>query len=258
MGEVNDIVAEGDPVILLDKRGKKWLVTAGSGKSGLDIGNIDLKELVGKRWGDRIDTHLGEPVWVLKPTLEDFIMKYQRPTQIVYPKDLGFIFIRSGIKCGSVVVEAGTGSGALTTLLAWAVHPEGHVYSYEIREDLIEVAKRNLERAGMLRYVTIKNKDISSGIDERDVDAIFLDLGDPWKAVDPAYDALKGGGSLVVITPTYNQAEKVIEKMKGNFVDIETVEIFLRRILVRPGKTRPDTRMVAFTALITTGRKILR
>ena len=165
--------------------------------------------------------------------------------------------VKSGIKSGSIVVEAGTGSGALTSLLAWIVRPNGHVYSYEIRDEFIKIAKENLSKADLLQYVTIKRGDVLEGIDERNVDAVFLDIGEPWRAVDVAYDALKGSGFLGIITPTYNQAERVIEAMRDKFIDVETVEIFLRKMLVRPGRTRPNMRMIGFTALLTTGRKIL-
>jgi len=251
-------ITSGETVLLIDKRGRKWLVIAQKGrKFSLDVGEIDLEDLIGKTPGSSITTHLGKKLWILRPTLEDLIMKYRRPTQIIYPKDLGYLLIKSGIGRGSIVVEAGTGSGVLTTVLAWIVHPEGHVYSYEVREEFIEIAKRNLERSNLLEYVTIKQADVTQGIEEKNVDAVFLDFGEPWKAIDTAYDALKGGGVIAVITPTYNQAEKVVEAMGDRFIDIETVEIFLRKILVRKGKTRPNTRMIGYTALLTTGRKVL-
>lgn len=257
MDAMRQVINSGDLVLLIDSKGRKWLIKALEGKRiSLDIGELELGELIGSSYGEAVKTHLGHKLWALKPSLEDLIMKYKRPTQIIYPKDLGYLAVKSGIGPGSRVVEAGTGSGALTTLLAWMVQPNGHVYSYEVRREFIEVALENLNKAGLEKYVTIKNKNVVEGIEEREVDAVFLDFDEPWKAIKHAYEALKGGGFIAVITPTFNQAEKVVEEMRGRFIDIETVEIFLRRILIRPGKSRPHARMIGYTALLTTAKKV--
>ena len=255
MKSIDNIVQEEENVIIINEKNKKWLIKAIHGKKfSMHTGEINLSDIIGLEYGTQIQTHLEKKLWVVKPTIADYIMKIKRNTQIIYPKDLGYLLVSTGIQPGSRVLEAGTGSGALTSLLGLIVKP-GHVYTYEVREEFIETAQNNLKKAGVEKNVTIKLKNAVEGFDEKDIDAVFLDLGDPWNLIDQAHDSLKGGGMISVITPTYNQAEKVVYKMNNTFIDIDTGEIYLRRILAREGKTRPATTMIAHTALITTGRK---
>jgi len=165
----------------------------------------------------------------------------------------------SGIGPGSKVVEAGTGSGALTTAIGFYVKPSGHVYSYEIRQEFIDTALKNLQRAAVLDYVEVKKKDITQGIEEKNVDAVILDMATPWLVVPHAYDALKGSGTLVSFSPTIDQVVKTVEALKEqSFVDIETVECLMRGMQTEKGKARPETMMTGHTGYITFARKALK
>ncbi|MGQ9470007.1 MAG: tRNA (adenine-N1)-methyltransferase [Nitrososphaerales archaeon] len=252
-------VKDGDNVIIYLTNKKKWLVRVNADeKLHTHLGYLDLGSVIGKEYGSSIKTSLGERVWVLKPTIVDLILKAERKTQIVYPKDLGMIATMTGISSGSIVVEAGTGSGALTTFLANLVKPDGHVYSYEIRPEFIEIAKRNIDRAGLSDFVTIKQANAKRGFDERNVDAVIIDIGDPWELVRVAWEALKGGGIIASISPTMNQVEKfVAELIDAGFVSIESLELLLRSLEARTGMTRPSMRMIGHTAYLTFARKIL-
>lgn len=222
------------------------------------LGYLEFDGLLEREYGSRLETSRGEMLWALKPSIHDFVMKSERKTQIVYPKDLGLMAVRTGISPGFKVVEAGTGSGVLTMFLANLVRPSGHIYSYETREEFIPVARRNLERAGLLEYVTIENADAKQGLDVRDMDAAFIDVGDPWTLVSPMGEALKGGAPLAAISPTVDQIEKLVSGLEtAGFVDIETVELLMRHLQVKQGMTRPETRMIGHTAYITFARKTL-
>jgi tRNA (adenine57-N1/adenine58-N1)-methyltransferase len=132
------------------------------------------------------------------------------------------------------------------------------VYSYEVRSEFIKTALKNLERAGVSEYVDVKNQDVTEGIDEREVDAVVLDMATPWLVVPHAYSALKGSGVLVSFSPTIDQVVKTVEAMKENeFVDIQTVECIMRRMQTERGKTRPETLMTGHTGYITFARKTL-
>ena len=252
-------INEGDSVLLyLDQR-RTYLVTVESKKSlHTHKGFIQLDELVGKEYGTRIASSMGVEFVALRPTVRDHVFKMLRKTQITYPKDIALIVMFSGIGPGSRVVEAGTGTGALTSALAFYVKPTGHVYSYEIHEDFMSTALKNLKKAGASEYVDLRNKDITEGIDETEVDAVVLDLATPWLVIPHAYSALKGSGTLVSFSPTIDQVVKTVEALKENgFVDIDTIECLMRRMQVERGKTRPQTLMTGHTGYITVARKAL-
>jgi tRNA (adenine57-N1/adenine58-N1)-methyltransferase len=184
-------------------------------------------------------------------------MKSERKTQIIYPKDLGFIVARTGLENGSKVLEIGTGSGALTTFMASIVKPSGHIYTFDINPDFMAVAKRNLQKAGVIEFVTPSQYDPHLGVGVRNVDVAIVDLGDPWTVILQVYESLKNSGSFVAICPTFNQLEKTaIELRKDSFVDVESVEIITRTLEAREGMTRPSSRMIAHTTYLIFGRKV--
>ncbi len=255
-----EIIEEGDTVLLLTEKKKKYMVKVARGKKvHTSEGYVDLTELIGKRYGSKIKSNIGSAWTVLKPTILDYVLHYPRLTQIIYPKDLGYIVLMSGVRSGSRVVEAGTGSGVLTTILASYVAPEGKVYSYDVEEKYIENARRNLENLGLHEYVELKYGNVEDGVEEREVDAFILDVPEPWKAVKSAYEALKDSGVFVSISPTIEQVVETVETLRREgFEDISTVEILLREMRVKKGMTRPVHLMHAHTCYITTARKILR
>jgi tRNA (adenine57-N1/adenine58-N1)-methyltransferase len=221
-------------------------------------GFINIDELIGKDFGTSIESSLGIEFIALRPMLTDYIMKSARKTQITYPKDAALIIILSGISSGSHVLESGTGTGALTTALAHYVKPKGKVYSYELREEFQKNAEKNLKRANLLDYVELKIGDITLGIEERELDAVVLDLATPWLVIPQAYESLKPSGTLVSFSPTVNQALKTTEALKENgFVYIETIECLLRGMQMKAGKIRPHTLMTGHTGYLTVARKKL-
>ena len=253
----SDMIHEGSYILLLYTR-RSWLVKAEKGKiMHTHIGMIDLGNAIGKSYGSYIESSLGKRVYLMRPSVYDVVMKSERRTQIVYPKDMGYIASRLGIGSGSTVLEVGLGSGALTTFLANIVKPKGHVYSYELRSEFIPIAKRNLSRLGLEEYVTILNKDASKGIDIRGVDAAVIDMGEPWSVLSSVYESLKGSAPLSAICPTMNQLERLATALKAsNFTDLEFTEIMIRHIEAREGMSRPMFRMVGHTAYLAFARKV--
>ncbi len=256
----NQTIAEGDSVLLyLDIR-RTYMVKMQPGQTfHTHKGYIKLDDLIGKEYGSTLKSSLGIDFIVLKPQLTDYILKSQRNTQIIYAKDAALIVMFSGVGPGSTVVEAGTGTGALTTALAHYVRPNGKVYSYDIREEGQKTAEKNLKRAGLFDFVELKLKDIVLGIDERDVDSVVLDLAVPWLVIPHAYEALKPSGTVVSFSPTIDQVVKTVEALREqNFVCIETFECIMRGMQIERGKTRPQTLITGHTGYITHARKVTK
>lgn len=255
----NEKICEGDNVLIyLDTRRTYMVKMQAAQTFHTHKGYIKLDEIIGKAYGEPIKSSLGVYFTTLKPALTDYIMKSSRNTQIIYPKDAALIVMFSGIGPGSRVVESGTGTASLTTALAHYVGPTGKVYTYELRSEFQKNAAKNLQRSKLIDYVELKSGDVTQGFEEKDVDAVVLDLAVPWLVVPHAYNALKPSGILVSFSPTIDQVVRTTEAMReNNFVFIETVECLMRTMQVERGKTRPNTMMTGHTGYITHARKIL-
>lgn len=252
------LARDGDLAELVGLRHKHFIITLQAGtKFETHRGVVQHDDLIGMPWGTQVFSHLGAPFFLLQPSLADILVDLPRSTQILYPKDIGFILVTMGIGPGKKVLEAGTGSGSMTIALAFAVGPQGRVVSYEIREDMQNLARKNLERVGLAARVDLKLRDIQAGFDETDADAFFLDVPNPWDFVHKVRPALKPGGFLGCLVPTFNQVEDLLMAMRqGRFAFVEVCEILLRYYKPEPARIRPTDRMVAHTGFLIFGRRI--
>jgi len=253
-------IKQNSYVLFFYNDSKKWLMKVSKKQQfHTHVGVINHKDVVGKEYGSTIKTNKGKYIYLLEPTIHDYIMKSQRSTQIVYPKDLGYIAARTGLQSGQKVVEIGTGSGSLTTFLASIVNPRGHVYTFDVDPNFMDIARKNIEKAGVAKYVTMEKLDIKSvkKVPITDVDIVVVDLGDPWTVVPQARKMLKGSGAFVAICPTMNQLEKLATALNENdFYDIECTEQIVRTIEAREGKTRHSFRSIGHTTYVAFARKV--
>jgi len=252
-------VERGSKVLLIDRRGKRYLVTVEEREFHTDLGILNLGELLEKNYGETIVSHKGEEFRILRPSIRDYIEKMKRGPQIVHPKDAGIIITYAGISPGDLVVEAGVGSGALTIYLANAVGPTGKVVSYEVREDFARIAEKNIAGIGFDDRVEIKLRDIYEGIEERDVDHIVLDLPQPERVLPHAVEALKPGGFFVAYTPCANQVHrfyKALEEYREHFYRPQTVDVLVMEHEVKKECFRPRTMNLLHTGYITFLRKL--
>jgi len=252
------IARDGDLAQLVGLRHKHFILTLQAGaKFETHRGILQHDDLIGKAWGTQVFSHIGAPFFLLQPSLADLLTEIPRTTQILYPKDIGFILVTMGVGPGQKVMEAGTGSGSMTTALAYAVGPEGKVISYEIKPDVQNLARKNLTRFGLDSRVDFKLRDIQEGFDETDADSFFLDVPNPYDYISQVRAALKPGGFLCCIIPTFNQVEKTLYSLRQNkFAFIEVCEILLRYYKPEPSRLRPTDRMVAHTGFLAFGRRI--
>jgi tRNA (adenine57-N1/adenine58-N1)-methyltransferase len=255
----NAFAQAGDIAELISAQNKRFIFRlVQDGKFETHRGYLSHNELIGKQWGTRVFTHMGSPFVLLQPSLADLLVETRRNTQIMYPKDIGFILIFMDIGPGRHVLEAGTGSGSFTTALAYAVGPQGKVTSYEARQEFQQLARRNLDRLGLAERVEFKLRDVAEGFDETNVDAVFLDLPNPQDYIFQAKQALKPGGHLGSILPTTNQVSTLLIALRrGNFAFIEVCEVLLRYYKPVPERLRPTDRMVAHTGYLVFARSVV-
>ncbi len=170
----------GDLIQLVTDRDKSFILKLSPGDVfQTHFGEIQHDNLIGIIWGNRVKSHLGKVFFLLKPALDDLIRVIPRETQIVYPKDIGYILVTKGIGPGTKVIEAGASSGGLTTALAFSVGDAGLVISYDIKEKCIRIAENNVKTFDLENRVIFKLRDISNGFDEKDAQVLFLDLQNP-------------------------------------------------------------------------------
>lgn len=251
------MMKEGERVVLIDEQGKKYLVKLGRRELHTDSGVVNLREVIGRKSGDRVKSHIGKEFVILTPSMVDYLQKLKRVPQIMLPKDAAQIVAHTGIGPGAIVVDAGSGSGALAIFLGNLVRPDGQVVSYEIREDFAAVAERNVEMAGLNDIVEVKQKDIYEGIDETGIDLITLDLPRPEWILPHAEKRLKPGGFLASFSPCVEHIQRLYQDLpKYKFRNYRTIECLVRDFEVTKACTRPRTQMIAHTGYLTFARRV--
>jgi tRNA (adenine57-N1/adenine58-N1)-methyltransferase len=254
----SSVACAGDLAQLVGLRHKHFILTLQAGsRFETHRGILQHDDLIGKLWGTQVFSHIGSPFFLLQPSLADLITELPRTTQILYPKDIGFILVTMGVGPGQRVVEAGTESGSMTTALAHAVGPTGRVFSYEVKPDVQNLARKNLTRFGLDSRVDFKLRDIQEGLDETEEDAFFLDVPNPYDYVSQVRASLKPGGHLCCLLPTFNQVEKTLQALRQTkFAFVEVCELLLRYYKAEPARIRPTDRMVAHTGFLVFARRI--
>lgn len=251
-------VKKDDTVVLIDNNSKKFIInTSGKTDKYKGVGVIDPGSLVGKKYGKQL-TIGNKQFWVLSPSLQDKLQGLKRQAQIILPRDAAHIIMNCSIESGHTVLEAGIGSGSLTIALANAVAPKGKIISYDKRKDFIEHALKNLKTANMDKYVIAKRKDVTKGINENELDAIILDIPNPWNAIKHVWKSLKPGGYFCSYSPLISQVEKTVNEIeKQNFIEVKTFENIQREMIVSKHGTRPSFGMLGHTGYLTFARKVL-
>lgn len=251
----------GDAVLLIDRKEREYLRVLRPGALiHLRSGNIAVDDLIGRPEGRLVVNSGGEAFLVLRPTFAQLIPNLPREAQVIYPKDIGPILLWGDIYPGATVIEVGAGPGALGMALLRAVGAAGRVITYEIREDFIEMAQRNVRRfLGETPNWTVKHADARDGFDESGVDRITCDMPEPWAVVDPAAAALRPGGVMLGYVPTVLQLKQLVDTLRehGGFAAVQVFESMQRFWHVQGQSVRPDHRMVAHTGFVIVARRVL-
>ena len=255
---MSTIVQKGDLVSLIDENENAYILdTTAQTDHYKGVGVFSPESIVGVTYGGKF-TVGNKEFYVLPVSLPDCLRSLKRKAQIILPKDAADIILHCSITPGKKVLEAGIGSGSLTTVLASIVGLEGKVISYDLRDDFIKHAVKNLKRTRLDPIVTTRQKDVTQGIDETDLDAVILDIPNPWEAVGHAYKALSVGGYLCTYSPLISQVEQTVEAMQLHpFIGIRTFESLERDLVVKKQGTRPSFSMLGHSGYLTFARKVL-
>jgi tRNA (adenine57-N1/adenine58-N1)-methyltransferase catalytic subunit len=249
-------LAPGERVLLVDPRGRRYLLRLASGGSfHTHSGILRHDDVIGRFEGATVGASTGRRFLVLRPTLAEVVLKMPRGAQVIYPKDLGAILMAADIGPGVRVLEAGVGSGALSMAMLRA---GAEVIGYELRPDFAERARANVaDFMGDDARYRVEERDVYEGIEADDLDRVVLDLPEPWRVLAHARRALRPGGILVAYLPSITQVAALRAALEPHgFAMAETAEVLRRTWHVEARSVRPDHRMVAHTGFLTSARRL--
>ncbi len=212
------------------------------------------KEEMQREDGTIVTTNTGKEFVLITPNFLDKYKRIRRLAQIIPRKDIGLIITETGIGKNSVILDMGAGSGAVAILLSQFVKK---VKTYDIREDHLELVKKNCETLG-IKNVTAMLHDVYRGLPDKNADLVILDLPEPWKMLDNVYKALRKNRFVVSYSPTIPQVMDFVGAVKQNpsFIHEKTVELLYREWEVEERKVRPMSQMMGHSGFLTFVRKI--
>lgn len=246
-------IAPGTLVMLVNRKGKRYIRACVPGETFHTAdGMVQMDEVAAAGFGGQVRTQLARPFTIFAPTLYDLLKNIKRSTQVMYPKDIGYVLTRLGAGPGKRIVEAGAGSGGMTTALAWMAGPTGRVYTHERREEFMALTRKNIAWAGMDDgRVELIHHDIEEGFTVTGCDALFLDVREPVPVLPHIAAAVIPGAPVGFLLPTTNQVQELLFGLNnGPFAEVDVLEISLRRYKPVHDRFRPADRMVAHTAFL--------
>lgn len=248
--------------LVIDSKERHYLVRLdASGSFQYHRGVLPHTAIIGQPEGVQLESSGGGALTVLRPRFADYVLKMQRGAQVVYPKDMGPILLWGDIGPGMRILEAGTGSAALTTALLRAVGQEGSVITVERREDHQKQAIKTLNRwfGEVPENLDMRIGEVEDVVAEVQVDRIVLDLPEPWHAAAVATETQAGGTGLVAYVPTVPQIQTLVDVLResGAWAEIDVFETLHRTWNVKGRSVRPDHQMVGHTGFVVTARRIL-
>jgi tRNA (adenine57-N1/adenine58-N1)-methyltransferase len=251
----------GEWITLSDSKGRRHSVFLERGKTfHTTKGGIEHDALIDGPDAVTVRSKGGVEYLALRPLMADYSVSMPRGAQVIYPKDTAQIVTMADIFPGAKVVEAGAGSGALTTALLRAVGIHGEVISFERREDFAEVARKNVTGFFGAEHPAwrLEVGDLVEKLDETDVDRVVLDMLAPWECVDAVAGALAPGGVFCAYVATTTQLSRFVETLRahGEFTEPRAWESLVRDWHVEGLAVRPGHRMQGHTAFLVTARRM--
>ncbi len=242
--------------VAITLQGRKFYVKDSNQDLHTQYGFIKTEDLKKAKDGSLLKSNTGKEFFIFSPYFIDTYKKIKRDAQIIPLKDIGLIITETGINKKSRILDAGSGSGALACFLA-SIAKE--VITYEIRQDFMEVVKKNIEFLG-LKNIKIKNKNIYNEVEEKNIDVATLDVPEPWLAIESCSKALKPGGFLVSYSPSVPQVADFVNALRNNanFIYLKTIEVIEREWEVDERKVRPNSQGIGHSGFLSFARKITK
>jgi tRNA (adenine57-N1/adenine58-N1)-methyltransferase len=237
-------------------------------------GNFHHEDFIGKPFGCKIRSRNNRGygfVYLIKPTPELWTRSLNHRTQIVHELDASMVVFYLNLRPNMVVCESGTGSGAMSHFILRTIAPSGKLHSYEFNKVRAETAEREFEKNGVGHLVKVYHKDVCGKspttemggfeLPAATVDAIFLDLPEPWLAIAHAAHVLKPNARIATYSPCVEQSQRTLQVMRQcGFHSCKTVEFRLREHYVDeveyempPKEKRPRTSANPYVATQRTG-----
>jgi tRNA (adenine57-N1/adenine58-N1)-methyltransferase len=238
--------------VLIGKDRRSFYVSDLTKDFHTQFGFINKKELKKKK--GIVKTNKGEKFFIFPAGFSDRFKRLKRGAQIITLKDAGVIIAETGINKKSKILDAGGGSGAIACVLGNIAE---QVITYEINKNFVKIIEENISNLE-LKNVIVKNKDITRGISEKNLDLIILDLLNPEKIVDNAAKALKPGGFLAAYLPSVTQVADFVRKISRNdsFILSKIIETIQREWKIEKKIARPEFRMLGHTGFLVFVRRV--
>jgi tRNA (adenine57-N1/adenine58-N1)-methyltransferase len=251
----------GERILLVDQRGRRYLMTLRGGETWHSHGGGVPHDLViGSEEGVVVRSATGMTFRAFRPRMADFVLKMPRGAQVIYPKDVGAIIVEVDVFPGARVLEAGTGSGSLTLALCRATGAEGRVVSYDVREEFQTKAAANVEAffGKVPDWLELRAGDVREVVGGGETfDRAVLDLPEPWGALDALSAVMTPGGIVGTYLPTTVQVQQLVLALgAAAYEHLETFEVLRRSWHVTERSMRPDHRMVGHTGFLTVARRV--
>ena len=117
----------------------------------------------------------------------------------------------AGLRRGMNVLEVGTGSGWNASLIAHMVRTD--VYTVERIPELVEFARRNLERAGVRNVHVVPGDGTLGFLPKAPYDRVIVTAGAP-EIPEPLLEQLKVGGKLIIPVGRHHVWQELLEVVK--------------------------------------------
>jgi tRNA (adenine57-N1/adenine58-N1)-methyltransferase len=262
MTRTGEPFAPGDACLLSDTRERQFLITLEEKATfQFDKGRVPHDDIIGLGEGSTLRSSKGVPLVAMRPRLADHVLRMKRGAAVMYPKDTGALITWADIAPGCVVVESGTGSGALTIALSRAVGAGGRIISVERRPDHLSHAQKLIRSflGEIPSNIEFHAGEVEDVLATCAPDRVVLDLPEPWEVVSAAASVLSGGGGFACYLPNIPQVQRVREALwqEKVFTGTSTFEVLMRTWAIDDRSVRPDHRMIGHTGFLTVSRKRL-